>query len=158
LRIPFRDLLRRLRGIYTPFVGVSWEPPIGEIELARKLVTYLEDRRALFYPFHVEVEWQVTDSILQIRHFLTGLVCEVKSNSLLHEAITAMRAACWKYLDEVHAHGVLLSNREGYGRFAMALGELRAHFGLHLARICIAYKIDPEKHLTTIMPPESRDP
>ena len=39
----FSEILNRLTGISTPIVGISWNPPPLEVNIARKVITFLED-------------------------------------------------------------------------------------------------------------------
>jgi hypothetical protein len=64
-----------------------------------------------------------------------------------------MQAACRMFLEENQ------SPRSGYGppyeaQLHSTLGELRALFGIHIARIACAYDLEVDSHLTGILPPE----
>ena len=64
-----------------------------------------------------------------------------------------MQAACRKFLDENQ------SPSSGYGGSYQAqlyctLGELRALFGIHIARIAFAYDLEVDARLEDILPPE----
>ena len=64
-----------------------------------------------------------------------------------------MQAACRKFLDENQ------SPSSGYGRPYQAqlyctLGELRALFGIHIARIAFTYDLEVDARLEDILPPE----
>jgi hypothetical protein len=43
-----KQIAKRLTGISTPIGGISWTPPVDERDVAKKLLVFLEDRRALF--------------------------------------------------------------------------------------------------------------
>jgi hypothetical protein len=64
-----------------------------------------------------------------------------------------MRAACRKYPDATDPRVRRIHYPYG-GDFlyASALGELRGVFGLHLARVCVAYGIDVEEELASMFP------
>ncbi|WP_428544101.1 DUF6650 family protein [Profundibacter sp.] len=51
----FKEVLSRVTGLSSPVCGVSWTPPEAQITTARKLVTFLEDRRVLYNPSEMEV-------------------------------------------------------------------------------------------------------
>jgi len=66
----FSEIANRLTGISTPFGGASWQPAEMEIAAARRVITFLEDRRvgqhlarwkpvimAVILPHRNEVEW-----------------------------------------------------------------------------------------------------
>lgn len=65
-QLTLSNLARRITGFSTPFFGVSWNPPAAERDTVRAILTFLEDRRVLFNPYHIEVEYEVRQSILKI--------------------------------------------------------------------------------------------
>jgi hypothetical protein len=74
-------------------------------------------------------------------------------DSLLRETLRAMRAVCRKFLDENQ------SPSAGYGwpyeaQLLSTLGEMRALFGIHIARIACAYDLEVDTCLEGILPPE----
>jgi hypothetical protein len=152
-RISFLDIPKRLTGISTPIFGVSWTPPEDKRKTVRRLVAFLEDRRTLYADHHAEYGPWVEQSILEMRKELTDLLKHCSDDDELEGPIRAMRAACRKFLDRM---GPLESARRiYYPREALmweALGELRATFGLHLARLCAAYGVDVEPDLAAILP------
>ena len=46
----FQEILSRITGLSVPVFGVSWTPPAAEVTIARRVVTFLEDRRVLYNP------------------------------------------------------------------------------------------------------------
>ena len=64
----FREIANRITGFEIPVFGggVSWNPPTLDIEVARRMLTYLEDRRALYRPYDCETASYVVQSILDI--------------------------------------------------------------------------------------------
>ena len=158
-RVRFKTLIGRLTGFSTPFFGVSWEPPKSERDVIRQLVNFLEDRRVLFNPFMLEVEWQVVDSVAEIRGHLTEALDELGENSPGIAPVKAMRAACRRFLDEPHPDLPHIGQRWGHpdgNGFFVALGELRATFGTHLAFLAAQYGIDVEGDLASVLPAEDR--
>ncbi len=128
LKLKGQSLKGRLTGSSSPIVGLSWIPPADEQDKARRLFVFLEDRRVLFNPFDMEVGNYVTHSILEIRLRLTHDLEDIPKDSLLGQAVTAMRAACRKFLDETQDKR---SRHVGLGPlFMTCLGELRAIFGV----------------------------
>jgi len=152
-RIPFADIARRITGISTPVFGVSWNPPEDKRENVRRLVAFLEDRRALYADFPVEYGPWVETSVLEMRAELTDVLKTCSADEELAGPIRAMRAACRKFLDEMGHPGHF--RRMIYPHEAAmwhSLGEMRAIFGLHLARLCSAYGVDVEPELASIFP------
>ncbi len=147
-----KQFLNRLNGISTPVGGVSWTPPVDEREIARKLLVFLEDRRVLYMPFNMEIGPYVIRSVQEIRKRLTSDLQQISKSDVLGESISAMRASCRKFMTETQDKK---RNRWYHeGRIWSALGELRAIFGLHIARIAYSYNLEVEEQLEPILPPE----
>ena len=148
-----RALAARLIGISTPVGGMDWEPPAEERDRARQVLMYLADQRVLWDPYDIAIGSFVTQSILDMRERLSGELRGLPTDSVLQEGLRAMRAACRMFLEENQ------SPRSGYGshyeaQLHGALGDLRALFGIHVARIACAYDLGVDKHLEGILPPE----
>lgn len=149
-----KQLAQRLTGISTPIGGLSWTPPVDERDIAKQLLVFLEDRRALFMPYNMEVDSYVVDSILEIRQRLTEDLEKISRSSFLGESISAMRASCRKYLTETQDGPRRMHHWRMEGHIWQALGELRAIFGIHIARIACAYDLEVEEQLEPILPAE----
>jgi hypothetical protein len=154
----FSEIANRLTGISTPIGGVSWQPAELELSAARRVVTFLEDRRVLYTPSELEVPTHCVDSVLQIRRFLTSEIGKLATKSDLAASLRAMRAARRKFLDSVGGEDsdvVRHAREQGHyasWKFYSALGEMRGVFGIHLARIATCFQIDVEDSLATILP------
>ena len=148
-KIAAKSLAHRLTGFSLPFFGVQWTPPADEREIIRGLLTALEDRRVLFVPYHLEVVSQVTSSVLQMRELLTETLQALPETARAAGSIRAMRSACRKFLEEPHPD---FGDEEGSPPFFVALGELRATFGTHVAALAYQYGIDVEGELASILP------
>jgi hypothetical protein len=97
-----------VNSVTTPIGGVSWSPPAPERETLRKLVVFLEDRRALFDPYDVEATVLVQQSVQQIRAELTGVLQSIGEDSRAAEPLRTMRAACQRYLIRLQAFPISL--------------------------------------------------
>lgn len=64
--------------------SVNWEKVPGDEEVARRVITFLEDRRVLFGMRHMEDEQYCVDSANQIRHFLTDQLSQAKAGLRQH--------------------------------------------------------------------------
>ncbi len=51
----FEEVIKRVTGISCPFFGISWQPPEARRAVARRVLTFLEDRRVLYAPTELEV-------------------------------------------------------------------------------------------------------
>jgi hypothetical protein len=155
----YKEILSRLTGFSIPIFGVSWDPPEAERATARKVLAFLEDRRVLYNPFHLEMEEHCIRSVIEIRHFLTDVIGSLPSESKLVEHLRAIRAACRQLLDD-SGPGGRRRVRPYYGghhetEFFTALGELRATIGIHVAAIAVMHGLDVERELAKVLPPAS---
>jgi hypothetical protein len=153
IKLKVRELANRLTGIPTPIGGISWKPPVVERDKARRLLVYLAGERALHYPYDKEIGTFVAESILDTRERLTRDIEDLSMDSILRQILRGMQAACSKFLDENQ------SPSAGYGwpyeaQLYCTLGELRALFGIHIARIAYAYDLDVDACLGDVLPPE----
>ncbi len=157
----FSEIANRLTGISTPFGGASWQPAEMEIAAARRVIAFLEDRRVLYEPSEMEVPSHCVHSVIEIRHRLSDELGKLDGkNSDLAATLRAMRAACRKFLERVGSdgrEGIQRANGWGFHSwtFGSALGELRGTFGIHVAKIAAAFKLDVEDRLASILPPNA---
>lgn len=148
-----RELAHRLIGITTPIGGIDWEPPPDEQDRARRVLMHLAEQRALWDPYDVAIAGFVAQAIADLRGQLQCELQGLPTDSVLREGLRAMHAACRQFLEENQ------SPRSGYGppyeaQLHSTLGELRALFGIHIARMACAYDLEVDAHLAGILPPE----
>jgi len=155
MKINFKKIAKSLTGFSTPIFGVSWSPAESDREIVRKLITFFEDRRALYNPYNRETPMWVMESVLEIRKKLTDTLEILDENSDISPHLRAMRAACRKFMDETESQK---RHRYPYWRDVFTvLGEMRAIFGIHIAQLCVKYGIDIEGDLATILPIEDNE-
>lgn len=158
VKLSFKELSQRITGISSPIFGVSWTPPANERKIVRDIITYLEDKRSLYYDYYREYSPWVFDSIIAGRRELTKALQKAPENAEMVQPLQAMRAACRKFLDatgtpnDQHRH-FMMREMEVW----VALGELCGVFGLHLARLCISYGVDVPEALAEICPVSDND-
>ena len=92
-----------MTGFSSPLFGVSWQPPTPDVTIARRMITFLEDRRVLYEPYEVEVPENCIGSIMRIRDYLTSLLGEQAMGKDLTDSFRNMRAACRKFMTVVDA-------------------------------------------------------
>ena len=152
----------RLNGVSIPFFGVSWEPPRSDVAAAREVITFLEDRRALYNPYEVEMADHVVLSIIDIRREMTRSLAAGGLGDELVGSLRTIRAACRKFMDSV---GVaddrdrihLPPTHFGMERmhdfqFNQSLGELRGVVGVEVLKIAAGFGLDVEDGLASILP------
>lgn len=160
----FEEIAERLTGVSCPIFGISWNPPEAERTVARRVVTYLEDRRVLYVPHELEVPQHCVHSVLEIRSYLTEELQGLSRGDELTAHLRAMRASCRRFLNKLQRDGesiVPFASQPGHWAtwiFYPALGELRSAIGLQLGLIATKYGIDVEDELASVLPaPDSND-
>lgn len=159
----YKEIISRLSGFSTPIFGVSWNPSAADITVARRVIAFLEDRRVFYNPYHMEMEYQCVDSILETRKFLTEIIGDLPDKSELTSHLRAIRASCRQFVDTVRKPDNTRTGRRFHGpfenEFFEALGQLRATAGIHIGAIAVMYGLSVEGKLAEILPPaiEERD-
>lgn len=158
MKMKFNEIANRITGISCPFFGVSWNPPEPERNIAKRVITYLEDKRVLYSPYELEVPEHCASSILDLRRFLTNEIGGIKKDVEIEKDLRALRAACRKFLDKTQKNGNKLRypmhrlDNVTAWTFISGLGELRGVFGIHIAKIAVSYGVDVEEELASIIP------
>jgi hypothetical protein len=152
-KISFNAIASKITGLSTPVFGVSWNPPPDKREIVRDLINFLEDRRALYNPFDIEIEYQVKDSVIKIREEITQLLKRRHGDKELSEKLKATQRACRKFLDTVgEKRRINVPYRHEGMEFFEALGQLRSKVGIYVAVLSVAYGIDIDPELASIFP------
>jgi hypothetical protein len=146
MKIKYKRIAKSLTGFSTPVFGISWNPPKTDREFVRQVITFLEDRRALYNPYEIENPKWVLESILIIRDELTDTLKALPSDSDISQYLRGMREACRKFMNDVG------NSRYPDWIFFTHLGELRAVFGIHIAQLAVKYGINIEEELASIIP------
>jgi hypothetical protein len=159
----FREVVSRITGFSVPVFGLQWNPPDAECVVARRVLTFLEDRRVLFVPSEMEIPFHGVQSVLRIREFLTAELGGLSGDSQLTQSLRAMRAACRKFLDAVGPEdGPVVRHGFSHGHYAswefnQALGEMRGVFGIYVAILAATHGLDVEEGLAKIVPGVDRE-
>jgi hypothetical protein len=163
------QIAARLTGFSTPFFGASWTPPTVDVDVARKVITFVEDRRVLFSTYTNEVPEQCAASVIEIRKFLTDVIGAGGIADRLEGPLRAIRGYCRNFLDAVGASEATvkdaaerrLFDRPRWGMqdaqfaLALALGELRAGVGLQVGIIAATFKLDVKEDLAAMIPADA---
>ncbi len=160
------EILNRLMGFSTPIGGLSWQSASLDVEVARRVLIFLEDRRVLYDPFEVEVPEHCVESVLQIRQFLAAALAYQGIGSDLAGHLHAMRAACRAFLYRFSSpsdisFGDISEDWWLNQELGQAIGALRTVFGFQLAQIAARYSLDVDEPLSyiihTALPPAKDD-
>lgn len=157
-------MLARLNGVSLPIVGgISWTPGVVDEDVARSVIAYLEDRRALYNPYEIEVADHVIASIIDIRRFLTEVIGRGGIAPEMEKSLRSMRGACREFLNEAGMDearqdvwvpgGQAFHNGFNDYRLNQALGKLRGIFGQHVGALATKFELDIEDELASILPP-----
>ena len=91
----FQEIRERLTGLSCPFFGASWDPPEAERTVARRVVTFLEDRRVLYVDSEIQAPrhpYYCVESVLEIRKMLTKEIAGLPDDSPIAQGLRALRA------------------------------------------------------------------
>jgi hypothetical protein len=162
LTAKWQEIARRFNNVGFCGVSVGWVPPVPEVNIARKAIRYLEDRRMLFNDCCNESPSHCAASALEIREFLTLLLGDLDDKSALRNHLSLIRRACRKFLDRTQ--GFQYADHRWRHEFSMAeqvffiqLGETRSAIGLQVALMAVAWQIDVEGDLARVLPELSDD-
>lgn len=151
----YQEIARRITGVSCPIFGISWTAPEGEVTVARRVLTFLEDRRVLYAPTEMEVPFHCVQSVAGVREYVTQELNAAPRGSVLDQALRTVRQACRAFMneidDEVMAHAACVRHYANW-RFSSALGRLRAAVGIQVARLASTYGLDVEDDLASVIP------
>jgi len=162
----FKEIANKLTGFSIPIFGVSWTPAQLEINVAKKVILFLEDKRVLYVVYELESPQHCITSVIQIREFLTTQMFDLGDKSELAHILRAMRSVCRKFLDSVQGQYYFdkgrgrIDHNLGMGgelHFYNAMGELRATIGILIAKIIVMHGLNFEGDLINIIPFEIPD-
>lgn len=156
LRIKAASLKNRITGISISATGggISFKPKEADRDIIRKLIVFLEDKRALYITHDREIPDYVRMSLSQIREAVTEALREIGEDSPAVESLRVLRAACASF-EAKYGH-LDWRNRNDYDEdFFIRLGILRSVFGHQIAALAYAHKIDLDEGLASILPPEA---
>lgn len=159
------EIFARLNGVSTPLGGLSWVPPVPDVQVAKRVIAFIEVRRVLFSTYADEVPEQCVSSVIEMRNFFTEVIGQGGIGDDLEQPVRLARRYCVRFLERVGGTEASTprdaSDRHLFREprwqmhdywFGEALGELRAGVGLQAGIIAARYKIDIEDDLAGMIP------
>ncbi|MFJ1618671.1 DUF6650 family protein [Streptomyces sp. NPDC088249] len=164
----FSEIASRITSFSTPIFGVQWTPPRVDVEVARRVISFLEDRRVLWYAITFEVPAECVNSVQEIRAFLTEILGQGGIAKQLSAPLKQMRSHCHRFLERAEISEDMAGEDGSLRRlfrrrhylmldylFGEAVGEFRAGMGVQVAIIATAYGLDIDDSLAATLPPPS---
>jgi len=152
----FSEIASRLNSVGIPWLSVGWTPAKPDAAIARKAIRFLEDRRMLFNACAQEDPHHCYLSAIETRKAMTEALSDATEGSDLFKHLSAIRAACRRFLDSTQGSEERIGPRDfcdfRSGEFFIALGELRASIGYHVALMASKWKINVENDLARVLP------
>jgi hypothetical protein len=144
---------RKITGLSTPWVGVSWVEVDSDTDIVRRVFNFLEDRRVLYEPLNAQLFMYVGPSVKDIREMLTKELATPPEAEQLAASLKEIRAALRKLNTdlEVIEHSGLVDPGEIRERQVRALGEARVRANPILATLAAKYETDVEDELAAVL-------
>lgn len=137
----------RLTSIDVLGIGLGWDWVSSDAEIVRRLLVFLEDRRALAYEHFREDMGHVVESVLRIREELVKVLQELAPDSGAARSVRVMRDACLVFLDQTQG-----APEWGLDpRFISALSELRTIFALYCRALADRYEVTVHGPLAEVL-------
>jgi hypothetical protein len=149
----FESIYKNITGLSCPWFGIQWNPPVIEIDEAKKVVVYLENKRVLFNPSQIEDAQHCLSSAIEIRNFISDVLPHLSPNSPINKSLRRMRKSSLHFCDVVgHPKFQLFDHPVKSSLLERELYKLRKDFGMSLAELAVAYGLDVEDGLASIIP------
>ncbi|PKQ73769.1 hypothetical protein CJP16_18360 [Aeromonas sobria] len=149
----FERIYKNITGLSCPIFGIQWNAPAIESDEAKNIVIFLEDKRVLFNPTNMEDAGHCIQSVIAIRAELTKALQTLPSNSNLSKSLKRMRKACQVFSNKLgHPMFPQFDQPVQTSMLERELFKLREKCGLSVAEIVIAYGLDVEDGLASIIP------
>lgn len=149
----FERIFKNITGLSCPIFGLQWNAPVIEADEAKKIILFLEDKRVLFNPANMEDARHCAQSVIQIRTELTKLLQTLQSDSNLAKSIKSMRRACQGFSDKLgHPRFLQFERPVQVSMLERELFKLREKCGISVAEMAVAYGLDIDDGLASIIP------
>ncbi|MDG6099258.1 hypothetical protein EXU34_17535 [Alteromonas sp. ZYF713] len=148
-------LKSRVTGLGAFGLSVSWEYQESEAEVIRSLFLDFENHRVLFDRGCGSDRTAMIESVEKIREDITNALKKLPNNSEAITNLKALRAECQATQGRIELHNV--SQNKSYYQgpeedFFFELGQFRGVFGVHLALLAQAFRVDIGEQFEHILP------
>ncbi|MFS1896605.1 DUF6650 family protein [Vibrio cyclitrophicus] len=127
-----------MTGLSCPIFGIQWTAPVDEVKLAEQFVIFLEDKRVLFNPSHMEDSGHCVSSVNCIRDEITSTLQQVNSKSPLSKSLRRMRSASLVFQNAISPNSFsTLEQPIQNSILERELFKLREKVGLSLGEITV---------------------
>ncbi len=127
-----------------------------ELVTAKKIISVLEDRRALWQTFDAEFPDRVRQSLDYLRSRFVELRCELDDGSPLEQVLLSLTKTIHAFFNAVESSNLTMlqcnSNDPEWCHFRDALATLRKAIGLQIANLAAVYGVTPSVDLKSIIP------
>ncbi|MBA0197656.1 hypothetical protein H4F51_13245 [Pectobacterium brasiliense] len=149
----FERIYKNIIGLSCPIFGLQWNAQPIEIDEAKNIILFLENKRVLFNPASMEDIAHCSQSVIQIRSELTRVLQKLSSDSNLAKSVKNMRRACQGFSDKLgHPQFSQFERPVQVSMLERELFKLREKCGVSIAEIAVAYGIDVDDGLAGIIP------
>ncbi len=152
-RISWKDIAKRITGISTAVIGVSWNQGPDERKIAEEIVTYIENKGLFYAPFEWEHPEECFTAAATARDGLTELMQRLNRDMKVFEHAESIRDSLRNFqralkklsLDTKHSKSDMSNDQ--ITAFDKELVQLRTLCGAHLAWIAATYQLDVHSEL-----------
>lgn len=149
----FKEILSRVTGVSIPIFGIQWQPTPPHVKVARDLMRELEDKRVLYRPEGMEGSSHCVNSVSEMRQMLTTSMQQVDTDSPLYRQLQKIRRACRSFCDIVGSQKFdQAPSPVQRSLLSRELTKLRQVAGASIGAIAIAYGLDVEDELASVIP------
>ena len=149
----FERIYKNITGISTPIFGIQWNAPAIESDEAKNVVLFLEDKRVLFNPVDMEDAGHCSQSVYDIRAEVTKVLKALPSDSNLSKPLKRIRKSCHDFNNKLgHPDYSKFDQPIQKSILERKLFKLREKWGLSVAEFAVAYGLDVDDELASIIP------
>jgi hypothetical protein len=151
--VKFERIYKNITGLSCPIFGIQWNAPVIEADEAKKIIIFLENKRVLFNPADMEDAGHCVQSVIEIRNELTKFLGVLPRDSNLSKSLKRIRKACQDFSDKLgHPKFLHFDLPVQTSILERELYKLREKCGISVGEIAIAYGLDVDDGLASIIP------